>query len=239
MTDTYLFDGTDLATVARLASYEGLYEPPPLRGDDPAFAGRDGVLAVTKPFGVGVLTLQLVLLSDSQVARNDAIRAFTRAVKPGRTVTCTRQRTFSSGTESHEATVRYLSGLAPSMVGMSSRLAVTFEVLSGLWYTTTASSWSIASTGGFHPVTNPGDATARRITFTFPSSGSLVSDDGQQITVSGATTVDVVEQSATGGVTVTPQPDSTGGWFRLDPGVTNLNWGGTGTVTVDFYPAYV
>jgi hypothetical protein len=135
VTDTYTFDGVDIRTVAQIASYEGLWDPPPLRGDDLTVPTLNGVVPVTnRPFGVGTLTLQLVLVASDLITRNDALKALEAVVKPGTVMTAVRTRTFTSGVESKTAQVRYASGLSPTMVGVSvARLAVTFDVLSGVW----------------------------------------------------------------------------------------------------------
>jgi hypothetical protein len=135
MSDTYLFDGVDIRTVAHIASYEGMWDPPPLRGDDLVIPGEDGVVPVTnRPFGVGTLTLHLLLVASDLVTRNDALVALEAVVQPGVVMTATRQRTLTSGVESTTAQVRYQSGLSPSMIGVSgARLAITFDVLSGVW----------------------------------------------------------------------------------------------------------
>lgn len=242
MSETYLFDGTDVESLTgvRIAGYEGLYDTPELRGEDPSFAGLDGVLAVLKPFGVGTFTLPLSVLADSLAERNDALRSLTRLFALGRTVQCTRRRDFTAGPEDHVATVRYLSGLAPADIQVNAALlAVTFEVLDGVWLDSSTRSYSIVTTAGGTLVSNPGDVPARRIILTLPSAGSLTTGDGQRLDVSGATTVDVLNQTATGGVTVTPYPNSNGSWLQIPTSTTAFHWSGTSAASLTYYPAYV
>lgn len=214
MAETYLFDGDDVLDLAWIASYEGQFDVPELRGEDLVIPTVSGVTALDRPYGVSTLTLELEVIQDSLATRNDAMRALARLFKLGQVVTITRRRDFTGGTEEHTAPCRYLSGLSPAWIETAAaRLAVTFTVLSGYWQGD-----SVAASPG--TLTVDGDAPTQASSIDFPGAGVLTN-----------TTTDSV-MSSPGAVTLSP----TG--FRLLPGSNTVTWSGSGTPSISYKPAY-
>ena len=255
MTDTYLIGGVDIrSSVRNLSSLEGLYTPPDLVGSDVTLAGVDGEVEVKdRTFAAGILTLQLVLLGADITTRSDAIRDLTRLLRPGRTVTITRQRTYTTGAESHTALCRYTSGLEPTMVGVThAKLAPILKVLGGVW-DGGSTSLGTFSTGTTSSSAVLGDTRTRKVTLTFSgaTSGTVTltnNTNGYAVSYTGATNttpviIDGAARTATqGGTDVSAnlawtkyQP------FQLDEGVNSLTvsgGAGTRTVAVTYLPAY-
>lgn len=255
MTATYLFGGTDVRSSVRgVGTYEGLFDPPDLVGDDMALSGVDGHAEVTdRTFGPGFFTLALILSATDLTTRTDAIRDLTRLVRPGRTVTVTRRRDYTTGSEDHTALCRYVGGLSPAMVGVShARLAVVMKVLGGIWNGTATALTQLAA--GTASRTVLGDARTRTMTITFGGATSgtvtlLNNTNGFSLSYTGATNVtpvivDVAARTAMQGAT---DVSANLTWtkyvpFQLDEGSNSLTVsGGAGTRTVDitYTPAYL
>jgi hypothetical protein len=256
VTDTYLIGSTDIRSSVRgVASLEGLYDVPDVVGDDISLSGVDGQAeSKDRTFGTGAFTLQMVLSASDITTRSDAIRDLTRLLRPGRTVTVTRQRTYTSGAESHTALCRYVAGLSPSMVGVShAKLAVVMKVLGGVWdgSPTSLGTFSVGTTSSGAVV---GDTRTRKMTLTFAgaTSGTVTltnNTNGYAVSYTGATNttpvvVDVAARTATQGAS---DVSANLAWtklvpFQLDEGVNSLTvsgGAGTRTVAISYTPAYL
>jgi hypothetical protein len=253
MTDTYLFDGVDIRSAARyLDSGDGQFDIPDLVGSDLSFPQLDGDVPVTdRTFDAGTFTLPLALLGSVSGSRADSLRALVRMVRPGRTVTVTRQRSYPTGTETHTATCRYVNGLSPTTVGpLNSRVALTMKVLGGLW---DGSTQSLGTFGSGTTTTSAvlGDTRTRKVYLNVSGVTGTVTirnnTNGYVLTIAPPSTaavdIDVLARTAFHGSTDLSQYLT---WtktvpFQLDEGVNSLTIsGGTGTpsVVVSYKPAY-
>lgn len=256
MVDTYLFDGIDIRTAARiLATHEGQYDLPDLSGDDLTISQRDGQYAVTdRTFLAGSFTLPLTLTGSSVTERSDNLRALTRMVRPGRTITVQRQRTYTTGAETHIAICRYVSGLSPTILGVvNARVALTMKVLGGVWDRSTTDTLATLNLGTASR-TVLGDTRSRKATITFSgATGGTVmltnNTNGYWVSYTGATNVtpvvvDTDNATATQGVTNVSQNLNFGkvNVFQLDEGSNSLTVaGGTGSpaVSIVYTPAFL
>lgn len=254
MTDTYLFDGVDIRSAARyLDTGDGQFDIPGLVGDDLSLPQQDGQIPVTdRTFDTGTFTLPLALLGSVSGSRAESLRALVRMVRPGRTVTVTRQRTFAGGTENHTATCRYVSGLSPTTVGpLNSRVAVVMKVLGGVWDGSTVTLGTFGS-GTTSTAAVLGDTRTRKIYLNVSGATGTITvknnTNGYSFSITPPSTaavdIDVASMTAFHGST---DLSSALSWtrqqvFQLDEGVNSLTVsGGTGTpsVIVSYKPAYL
>jgi phage-related protein len=193
--------------------------------------------------------------SKDEGGHNDRWRALARLIwSPMAPILLQRKIAVSGGTETHECSAKYVSGLEPQYlenIGRSmSRLALRFTNLDGYWYAQ-SDTVGVVSAGGATTLTMPGDAQTRRMRITFSGGSAGVqtltnSTNGCILSYNGATTtevdLDVFGFTANqGGTNVMRNVTHAGDvfWMRLEPGVNALQFSGSGTVTVRAKATYL
>lgn len=128
-------NGTSVTTIARVASWDGVFAGAPLRGDNLQIPGMAGAIHMPKVRDAYVFTVPLLLLGDSEgdlQDRLDDLRALCDSSTAALTVARTRPTGAGDVVESCQAD--YLGGLEPAMVNLSiGRLALDLVNLSGGW----------------------------------------------------------------------------------------------------------
>lgn len=240
---SFLVNGTDLevAGVRFMEVIEGAHDTPLSRGDLPVYPGRDGARDVDQPFEASILSLGLVVNGGTRQGFNDAYRTLRRLVKPGKTVTLTRNLSYTTGAESHTAAAKF-AGLTPAQIAPGVfRMVLKFLILDGVWY-------GPAETIGAGTVTVKGDVRTQRMTITLPGgvAGPTVtnSTNGYAFTFSGtlATPTDIDNETAQairGGIDVSDALTWTKTLpFRLEAGSNTITIT-SGTVSIEYRPAYL
>lgn len=241
MAETYLFDGVDIQSIdgVYIGDWTGQFGVPDLRGDDLVIPGSDGADPVARPFGTGVLSIPLEVVTDSLAERNDALDEILALIRPGQVTTCTRRRTYSSGDRDTTASVRYLSGFeSAGLETTAARVMLSFTNLDGVWSGTVVA-WNVTGVG---PTSLDflGSLPTRRMLIEFPGAGTLTNHTtGTTVTVTAAATIDVQAHTSSGTLTdVVAAGDPLLAWFVLAPGTNSLGWSGSGSVNITATPAY-
>jgi hypothetical protein len=244
MTDTIKVDGTDLQTAARvLQVWEGVHQTPALRGSLIEFPTKDGSTDADQPFGSSVLGIGLMVQGGSSEVTgfNDQYRTLKRLCKPGRTVTLTKELSYTTGNESYTQTAK-LRSLSPQQQSPADyKVLVEFTLLDGLWF-------GSAVTIGAGTSTVTGDVRTRRMTVTISGGSSpktvTNSTNGWALTYTGSTAtavvIDVENMTATQGAS-----DVSGNlsWTRdfpmqLEAGSNTLAIS-SGTLSIAYQPAFL
>jgi hypothetical protein len=193
--------GTDLelAGVRLMEVIEGAHAIPASRGDLPVFDGIDGVTDAEQPFEANTLSFGLLVNGGTRVGLNDALRTLRRLVKPGSTVTMTRELTYTSGTETHTATAKF-AGLDHSQWTPSVyRVVLRMLILDGVWY---GSAVTQAIANGNNTVTGVGDVRTHKMVITLTGGTTpTLFNSGYWVHFSGPMTSPVVIDTEAGTAT--------------------------------------
>lgn len=244
MTDTILVDGVDVASAARIVKvWEGVHVGAEQRGELLTYPGRDGQVDVDQPFDATVLSLGLIVRGGSGEVTgfNDQYRTLRRLCKPGKTVTLTKQLSYSTGNEEYTATGKLLRITPGQLTPADYRAVVEFLNLDGLWY-------GAPTAIGTGAVTVAGDVRTQRMTITLTGAGSSKTltntTNGWSLTYAGTTAssvvIDVEAMTATqGGVDKSSLLSWTKGMpMRLEPGANTLTIS-AGAAAISYRPAFL
>jgi hypothetical protein len=253
-------NGTSLYTYMHsIKATRGLVGAPPVRGGDYELPRRGGAVSGARWDGPRVVNVSGLLLgnstsamvpSDARGRYLDKARDLAALVRNrGRDFTITREIPQEGGsTVTHQATGRYLGGLDPEQVAAhAGRVSFDLLLLDSVWYPSASTSFSVTGTSS-HTII--GDVETRKITLTFSgATGQRLTNNttGEWVQIVGHavnnTVLDVedftaVRSSASVAGEVTHHP-SYFDWFGLAPGSTSLTLTGGGSVTVDYFGAYL
>jgi hypothetical protein len=214
-----------------------------LRGSLIEFPTKDGSTDADQPFGSSVLGIGLMVQGGSSEVTgfNDQYRTLKRLCKPGRTVTLTKELSYTTGNESYTQTAK-LRSLSPQQQSPADyKVLVEFTLLDGLWF-------GSAVTIGAGTSTVTGDVRTRRMTVTISGGSSpktvTNSTNGWALTYTGSTAtavvIDVENMTATQGAS-----DVSGNlsWTRdfpmqLEAGSNTLAIS-SGTLSIAYQPAFL
>lgn len=243
MTDTIKVDGTDVQTAARILQvWEDVHSTPDLRGSLIEFPTRDGSINVDQPFSSKILGIGLLVRGGAPdvTGFNDQYRTLRRLCKPGRTVTLTKELSYSTGNEVYTQLAK-LRSLSPKQETPADyRVLVEFTLLDGLWFGS-----AVVIAAGTSTVT--GDVRTRRMTITLSAGTNPTvtnSTNGYALTYTGSTAtavvIDVENMTATQGAS-----DVSGNltWtkdfpMQLEAGSNTLAIS-SGTLSVSYQPAFL
>jgi hypothetical protein len=245
--DTYLVDGVDLSSVARIVEvWDGSLVQGAARGANLVVPGRPGEVYAGKGRDVPTIALGLAVLTcdpatgiapDDDAGRvaqlNANVRALVRLLtaRTERPLALTRRVSFPAGDETHTAYGELARPLTAAMIGAAQgfRVVVELRILDGVWHATVDSAQTL--TTGSHTVTSLGDTRTARIMADFSAPAVLANASlGISMRASAAATVDVENLAADFG--------SVTGLFALQPGANTVTVS-AGTVDLTWREAYL
>lgn len=245
----YIIGSTDLesAGVRRIEEVAGGHITAPLRGDLLQYPGRDGAVDVEQSFDTNLISLGLVVWGPSRQQFNDNYRTLKRLLNIGDTVPLQRVLSFTTGSETHQATAKFDGSLEPVQINPGVfRMVVRYRLLDGVWYALNPTTRSVAAGSASYSIS--GDARTRRMTITLTGGTSPVlsnATNGHSLTFTGAmgspVTIDTFAGTATQSSTDVSQYLTWKrlGVFALESGTNFLAVTGGGTASIDYYPAYL
>ena len=169
MAETYKIGSTDVTTyLTHLQIIDGSIGIPPLRQDDYVVPGRTGAIAAQPWWGPRVVTFGGIVTGSTRIAYQNNLKELGKLVhNAGRTFTIQRTLDLQSGTQTTEATARYLGGLEQTeqLSNRVGRVAFDVQLMDGYWFDTTST--TLGTITGSGTVTATGDAPTQNVTLTY------------------------------------------------------------------------
>lgn len=243
----YLSDGVDLAQWGWLTGSDGAEGMPPLRGSNLAFPRRPGQTWEQKYTDQNPLALIYVIADQipgggtvtDPVAQHLRNLADFRAQlwKTQGTRTLTRNITYPSGVQTTTGAFELVSFVSRRLAPSHREVTVGLNVLDGHLFAAATAAANLPAT-----ISNPGDASTRKITLVMPAAAGTLTNttNGVSVTVDATgTTLDVWNFTSSAGIGHVTSHAGDDFWMRLDPGNNTFTWSGTGTPTISFQAAYL
>lgn len=249
MAEGHSVNGTAIADYATVQSFS--LAAPNLDGEDVSVPGRTGLVEgdwtpKNADYLLGLLVLGReaagVAPAYSRSRYLEKGRALRKLVfNDGRPFTLTRSLDLPSGTQTVQASARYVSGLElDQLAAHAGRCMVRLSLLDGCFYDTADTTVDLPGT-----ITVGGELRTRRIVLGLGDAGTLTNVTlGISLTVTDGGTFDVEDFSVVA-------PDSSNGiarvgavtgsdyWFELAPGPNVITWSGGGTPTLTYRAAHL
>lgn len=227
-----------LKDYAYIVSYDGLWTPPPFRGEDFLTTSRRGRQFAAQEYDAYTFAVPLELLGSSQADYQDKLASLRALAESSRAaVTFTRVHPTGAGDVTQTCSARCRLSEPGSRNGLlNGRVSVEVTNLDGCWYASSASAPTIPAT-----ITVGGTAVTNRITLVLPGAGTLSNTTlGVSVAVTAGATLTVQSKATTGALSaVTASGDPFGNWFALAPGSNTITWSGAGTPTISYYAAHL
>lgn len=226
-----------LKDYAYIASYDGLWTPPPYRGEDFTAPVKRGRSFAAQEFDAYTFEILLELLGTSQADYQDKLASLRALSESSRAaVTFTRVHPVTGGDTTQTCTARCRLSEPGSRNGLlNGRVAMEVTNLDGCWYGASVAP-TIPAT-----ITVGGTAATNRMTLVLPGAGTLTNTTlGVAVAVTAGQTLTVQTKQTTGTLsTVSASGDPFGNWFALAPGSNVITWSAAGTPTISYSPAYL
>jgi hypothetical protein len=258
-------NGTNLYTLMHsIKATRGLVGAPPVRGGDYETPRRGGALSGARWDGPRVVNISGLLLGNSTTALipSDARGRYLDKARDLSALVRNRGRDFTirreipeqgGGTVIYEATGRYLAGLdsIEQVAAHAGRVSFDLLLLDPTWRLGPSLSYEASfSVTGTSSHTIAGDVETRKIVLTFSgATGQRLTNNttGEWVQIVGHasnnTVVDVEDFTAVrSSVSVAGEVTHNGSfvdWLTLVPGSNSLTLTGGGSVTVEYFGAYL
>ena len=222
---------------AYIASFDGLWAPPPYRGEDTRVPSRRGGLYAAQEYDTYTFPIHLELLGSSQADYQDKLASLRALAESSRAaVTFTRVHPTGAGDTTQTCSARCRLSEPGSRNGLlNGRVSLEVTNFDGCWYGAAVAP-AIPAT-----ITVGGTAPTNRMTLVLPGAGTLTNTTlGVSVTVTAAATLTVQTKATTGTYgDVVASGDPFGNWFAYAPGSNTVTWSGAGTPTTSHSPAFL